>query len=180
MPSGSEGLWALINSAQCASFGEVEWVPLSVYREAAEINLLSVIRTTQIFLPLVRKTKGRIVNIVSILGRIPSSIRSPYCSVKFGVEAFSDCLRLEMRRWGVDVVVVEPGDYTTGNVWFEDSKLLQDARNMWRHMTEEIRQDYGQEYFEYRIRALQQYTRGPVSRNQFFLNLNVVNVLCFY
>jgi NAD(P)-dependent dehydrogenase (short-subunit alcohol dehydrogenase family) len=57
---------------------------------------------------------GRIVNIVSILGRIATPLRSPYCTVKFGVEAFSDCLRLEMRRWGVDVVVVEPGDYTTG------------------------------------------------------------------
>jgi 3-hydroxybutyrate dehydrogenase len=57
---------------------------------------------------------GRIINIVSILGRIASPLRSPYCTVKFGVEAFSDCLRLEMRRWGVDVIVVEPGDYTTG------------------------------------------------------------------
>jgi len=57
---------------------------------------------------------GRIINIVSILGRIAAPLRSPYCTVKFGVEAFSDCLRLEMRRWGVDVIVVEPGDYTTG------------------------------------------------------------------
>jgi NAD(P)-dependent dehydrogenase (short-subunit alcohol dehydrogenase family) len=57
---------------------------------------------------------GRIINIVSILGRIAMPLRSPYCTVKFGVEAFSDCLRLEMRRWGVDVIVVEPGDYTTG------------------------------------------------------------------
>lgn len=41
-------------------------------------------------------------------------LQAPYCTVKHGVEAFSDCLRTEMRRWGVDVVVVEPGDYTTG------------------------------------------------------------------
>lgn len=58
---------------------------------------------------------GRVVNVISLLGRIAAPARSPFCSVKFGLEAFSDCLRLEMRRWGVDVVVVEPGVVTTGN-----------------------------------------------------------------
>ncbi|KAL0275592.1 UNVERIFIED_CONTAM: hypothetical protein PYX00_003401 [Menopon gallinae] len=161
LPEGSTGLWALVNSAHCAAFGEVEWVPLAVYKEAAEVNLLSVIRVTQAFLPLIRKTRGRVINIVSILGRVPSAIRSPYCSMKFGVEAFSDCLRLEMRRWGVDVVVVEPGDYTTGNVWFDDHKLMQDARNMWRQMTDEAKQDYGKDYFEFQVRSLERYTKGP-------------------
>jgi short-subunit dehydrogenase len=67
-----------------------------------------------LLLLLLTPVTGRIINIVSILGRITLPLRSPYCIVKFGVEAFSDCLRLEMRRWGVDVIVVEPGDYTTG------------------------------------------------------------------
>lgn len=169
------GLWGLVNSAQCASFGEVEWVPLSVYREAAEVNLLSLIRVTQVFLPLVRRTKGRIVNIVSILGRVPSAVRSPYCSIKFGVEAFSDCLRLEMRKWGVDVVVVEPGDYTTGSVWFDDNKLLQQARTMWKNMTDDIREDYGKEYFEYRIRSLRQYTDGQVGSSAYSRKRNDEN-----
>lgn len=57
---------------------------------------------------------GRIVNVVSVLGHVTAPLQAPYCTVKYGVEAFSDCLRSEMRRWGVDVVVVEPGDYTTG------------------------------------------------------------------
>jgi NAD(P)-dependent dehydrogenase (short-subunit alcohol dehydrogenase family) len=47
-----------VNSATWASFGEVEWVPFDVYKQATDVNLLSVIRITQVFLPLVRRTKG--------------------------------------------------------------------------------------------------------------------------
>ena len=52
------GLWAVVNSATWAPFGEVEWIPFTVYRQAAEVNLFAVIRICQVFLPLVRKTKG--------------------------------------------------------------------------------------------------------------------------
>ncbi|KDR23384.1 D-beta-hydroxybutyrate dehydrogenase, mitochondrial [Zootermopsis nevadensis] len=160
LPHGTSGLWAVVNSATWASFGEVEWVPFDVYKQSTDVNLLSVIRITQVFLPLVRRTKGRIINIVSILGRIASPLRSPYCTVKFGVEAFSDCLRLEMRRWGVDVIVVEPGDYTTGNTWFTDEVLLAQARDMWKSMSYEARAEYGEDYFEQSVRSLQTYTKG--------------------
>ena len=54
------------------------------------------------------------MNVVSVLGHMTAPLQAPYCTVKYGVEALSDCLRSEMRRWGVDVVVVEPGEYTTG------------------------------------------------------------------
>lgn len=48
----------MVNNEQWAAFGEVEWVPLAVFRQAAEINLLGTIRVSQAFLPLVRKVKG--------------------------------------------------------------------------------------------------------------------------
>ncbi|XP_066999152.2 D-beta-hydroxybutyrate dehydrogenase, mitochondrial [Anabrus simplex] len=163
LPPGATGLWALVNNATWASFGEVEWVPFAVLKKAADVNLLSVIRLTQVFLPLLRKTKGRVVNLVSILGRIASPFRSAYCTTKFGVEAFSECLRLEMRRWGVDVVVVEPGDYTTGNTWFTNDTLLEQARLMWKTMSEEARKEYGEDYFEQKVRALETYTKGPAT-----------------
>ncbi|XP_049845791.1 D-beta-hydroxybutyrate dehydrogenase, mitochondrial-like [Schistocerca gregaria] len=161
LPSPSAGVWAVINNASIATFGEVEWVPFPVFQHATEVNLFSVVRITQAFLPLIRKTKGRVINVVSILGRVVSPLRSSYCAAKFGVEAFSDCLRLEMRRWGVDVVVVEPGDYTTGKVWINDEKLLEQAKQMWRSMTEEAKADYGEDYFERKIRSLEYYTKGP-------------------
>ena len=52
------GLWALINNNCWAAFGEVEWVPLQVYERAADYNLFATIRSTQVFLPLLRKTQG--------------------------------------------------------------------------------------------------------------------------
>jgi NAD(P)-dependent dehydrogenase (short-subunit alcohol dehydrogenase family) len=57
---------------------------------------------------------GRIVNMSSGLGRRCAPSRSSYCITKYGVEALSDCLRFEMRRWGVSVVIVEPGNFING------------------------------------------------------------------
>ncbi|KAJ1532041.1 hypothetical protein ONE63_000675 [Megalurothrips usitatus] len=172
LPQGADGLWAVINNEQWAAFGEVEWVPLPVFRQAAEVNLLGAVRVSQVFLPLVRRVKGRIVNVVSVLGHVTAPLQAPYCAVKYAVEAFSDCLRAEMRRWGVDVVVVEPGDYTTGKLWYDDAKMLQQAKEMWEAMPDETRQDYGEHYFEYTVRrALEPYTKGkdtdmgPVTRS---------------
>ena len=57
---------------------------------------------------------GRIVNMSSGMGRRCALSRSSYCITKYGVEALSDCLRFEMRRWGVSVVIVEPGNFVNG------------------------------------------------------------------
>jgi len=97
-------VWAVVTSACTASFGEVEWSPLGAFRGAIEDNVFSVIRITQAFLPLIRKTKGRIITVVSLVGRVPAAVRAPYCAAKRSVEALSDCLQLELRTSGVDVV----------------------------------------------------------------------------
>jgi 3-hydroxybutyrate dehydrogenase len=57
---------------------------------------------------------GRIVNMSSGMGRRCAPSRSSYCITKYGVEALSDCLRFEMRKWGVNVVIVEPGNFVNG------------------------------------------------------------------
>ncbi|XP_046670752.1 D-beta-hydroxybutyrate dehydrogenase, mitochondrial [Homalodisca vitripennis] len=151
-----QGLWALVNNVSWAAFGEIEWVPIQVFRKSTDANFISTVRITQLFLPQIRRAKGRVVNVISLLGRIAAPAKSPFCSVKFGLEAFSDCLRLEMRRWGVDVVVVEPGIVTTG-CWFEEKTVLEEAKNMWKEMSEEVRFDYGEDYFEYKVRTMPEY-----------------------
>ncbi|KAL1131336.1 hypothetical protein AAG570_010954 [Ranatra chinensis] len=155
------GLWAVINTSCWPAFGEVEWVPMCVFKKSADINYLGTVRVVQSFLPLVRKTKGRIVNVVSLAGRIPDSLKGPFCSVKSAVESFSDCLRLEMRRWGVDVVVIEPGHATTAT-WFDHREIVDQARDMWALMGDQARSDYGEQYFEQRIRSMKEYNRASV------------------
>ncbi|XP_054272969.1 D-beta-hydroxybutyrate dehydrogenase, mitochondrial [Macrosteles quadrilineatus] len=151
-----QGLWALVNNVSWAAFGEIEWVPIHIFKKSTDVNFISTVRITQLFLPQIRKTKGRVINVISLLGRIAAPAKSPFCSVKFGLEAFSDCLRLEMRRWGVDVVVVEPGVASTAS-WFDDKAILEEAKTMWKEMSEEVRYDYGEDYFEYKVRSMPEY-----------------------
>jgi NAD(P)-dependent dehydrogenase (short-subunit alcohol dehydrogenase family) len=113
---GKEGLAGLVNNAGVGAGGPVEYTPLDDYRQAFEVNLFGQIAVTQAFLPLVRRTPGTIVNISSIGGLIASPMLSAYNSTKFALEALSDSLRQELRPWGIDVVVVEPGSIAT-EIW---------------------------------------------------------------
>ncbi|KAG8040618.1 hypothetical protein G9C98_002614 [Cotesia typhae] len=78
------------------------------------------------------------------------------------LEAWGSCLRLEMRRWGVDVVVVETGEYVAGNSWLKDnSALLNQARDMWVQLEPQTRKEYGEELFQKEMLSLEKYTKGP-------------------
>ncbi|KAG7198205.1 hypothetical protein KM043_005614 [Ampulex compressa] len=162
LPDGAPGLWALVHAAAWVTLGECEWVPPLVLKRSIDINFIGVARLTQIFLPLIRRSKGRVVLVSSLLARIPSPVRGIYCAVKAAVEAWGTCLRLEMRRWGVDVVIIETGEYVSGNAWLKDnSSLLEQARDMWMQLDPQTRKEYGQELFQKEMLALEKYTQGP-------------------
>jgi len=87
------GLWAIVNNAGVpGQVAPIEWLPASDYRRTLEVNLFGPIFVTQAFLPLVRKAKGRVVNMASIMGRFAMAC-GPYAAAKFGVEGYSDQLR---------------------------------------------------------------------------------------
>jgi len=75
------------------SLGPPEWMTADDYRRVCEVNLFGLIDVTMTFLPLVKKTRGRVVNMSSIAGRLSLPFISTYSVTKFGVEAFSDALR---------------------------------------------------------------------------------------
>ncbi|XP_066593107.1 D-beta-hydroxybutyrate dehydrogenase, mitochondrial isoform X2 [Prorops nasuta] len=162
LPNGAPGLWALVHASAWVTLGECEWVPTSVLRRSIDTNFIGVARLTQIFLPLIRRSKGRVVLVSSLLARIPSPVRGIYCAVKAAVEAWGTCLRLEMRRWGVEVVIVETGEYISGNAWLKDNdSLLEQARELWMQLDPHTRKEYGQELFQKEMLALEKYTQGP-------------------
>lgn len=67
-----------------------------------------------------------------------------------------------MRRWGVDVVIVETGEYISGNAWLKDNNsLLEQARDMWMQLDPQTRKEYGEELFQKEMLALEKYTQGP-------------------
>ena len=104
----------LINNAGYGSYGAVEDVPLEEARRQFEVNLFGMARLTQLVLPSMRKQKsGRIVNISSMGGKIYTPLGAWYHATKHAVEGWSDCLRLELKDFGIDVVVVQPGGIKT-------------------------------------------------------------------
>jgi len=106
---GSAGLAGLVNNAGIAEAGPLEFLPLETLRRMHEVNVVGLLAVTQAFLPLLRKARGRIVNMGSISGRTASPFVGPYCASKHAVEALTDVLRLELDPWGIQVAVIEPG-----------------------------------------------------------------------
>jgi NAD(P)-dependent dehydrogenase (short-subunit alcohol dehydrogenase family) len=91
-------LWAVVNNAGISiSVGNPELQTTDDYRDVAVVNLYGLIDVTMTFLPLIKKSRGRVVNMASIAGRVSMKRATPYCVAKYGVEAFSDGLRLAYR-----------------------------------------------------------------------------------
>jgi len=100
----------LVNNAGYGSYGAIEDVPLQEAREQFEVNVFGAARLTQLVLPHMRAQRsGTIVNITSVGGRMCTSLGGWYHATKFALEALSDCLRMELKPFGIDVVVIEPG-----------------------------------------------------------------------
>lgn len=104
----------LVNNAGYGSYGAVEDVPLDEARYQFEVNVFGAVRLIQLVLPAMRERRsGTIVNISSMGGRIYTPLGGWYHGTKFALEALSDCLRLEAKPFGIDVVVIEPGGIQT-------------------------------------------------------------------
>ena len=100
----------LVNNAGYGSFGAVEDVPMDEARRQFEVNVFGLARLTQLVAPHMRaQGSGTIINISSIGGRLTTPLGGWYHATKYAVEALSDALRMELRPFGIDVVVVEPG-----------------------------------------------------------------------
>ncbi len=106
-------LHGLVNNAGIAVAGPIEALPMSEWRKQFEVNFFGLLDLTHECLPLLRESKGRIVNMSSISGRVASAFLAPYAASKFAVEAYSDSLRREMQPLGVHVSLVEPGPIDT-------------------------------------------------------------------
>ena len=104
----------LVNNAGYGSHGAIEDVPIDEARRQFEVNVFGLARLTQLVSPHMRaQGSGTIINISSIGGRLTTPLGGWYHATKYAVEALSDALRMELRPFGIDVVVVEPGAIRT-------------------------------------------------------------------
>ncbi|XP_020600573.1 short-chain dehydrogenase/reductase family 9C member 7-like [Orbicella faveolata] len=161
----SAGLWGLVNNAGIICCSPIEWTPLDDFKRSADVNLWGMIDVTKTFLPLLKKTPGRVVNLSSMLGRLTVPFYGAYCVTKYGVEAFSDALRREMQPWGIKVSMLEPGAFLTDLI--SPASLEQQLRQRWNALSDELKNDYGEEYL----------TRAVELRNEAFRNLDINEVV---
>lgn len=103
----------LVNNAGIAVAGPIEGVSMERWHEQFEVNVFGLVRVSQAFLPFVRATRGRVVNLSSVSGLATTPYLGPYSASKFAVEAISDALRRELRQFGSRVIVIEPGPIAT-------------------------------------------------------------------
>ena len=104
----------LVNNAGYGSYGAIEDVPIDEGRRQFEVNVFGAMALVQLVVPHMREQKsGTIVNITSMGGKIYTPLGGWYHGTKFALEALSDCLRLELAPFGIDVVVIEPGGIAT-------------------------------------------------------------------
>jgi NAD(P)-dependent dehydrogenase (short-subunit alcohol dehydrogenase family) len=136
----------LVNNAGVGMGGPVELLSMDDFRRQIEVNLIGQVAVTQAFIPALRSARGRIVFISSIGGLVATPYMSPYHASKFALEAMGDSLRQELRRFGVEVSIVEPSSIATP-IW---DKAQATAEEALAGMTDEGRELY----------------RGPIARVQ--------------
>uniref|UniRef100_A0A0P4XHT6 D-beta-hydroxybutyrate dehydrogenase, mitochondrial-like protein n=1 Tax=Daphnia magna TaxID=35525 RepID=A0A0P4XHT6_9CRUS len=94
-------------------------------------------RVTKAFLPLIRKSQGRIVNVSSILGRVADPFLGAYCISKFALEAFSEILRFQMVPFNVKVNTIEPGNFLSAvNITAGIESMNAATRSTWDQLDE--------------------------------------------
>ncbi|HZS13768.1 MAG TPA: SDR family NAD(P)-dependent oxidoreductase [Candidatus Dormibacteraeota bacterium] len=128
---GDRGLAGLVNNAGISGGAPTEFVPLDELRGMLEVNVVGVVATTQAFLPLLRQSgRGRIVCIGSIGGRMAVPFLAAYSMSKAAVSALCDSLRGELRPWGIDVALVEPGAIRTP-IWDKGLRGVDESIGRW-------------------------------------------------
>jgi NAD(P)-dependent dehydrogenase (short-subunit alcohol dehydrogenase family) len=121
-----ERLDAVVNNAGVVVGGPLEAVPPAELRRQLDINVTGQIAVTQAVLPRLRQSRGRVVFISSLNGKIVLPLVGAYCASKFALEAAADALRIELKPWDIAVVVVEPAQTDT-DIWRTANVMLDDA-----------------------------------------------------
>lgn len=107
-------LWSIVNNAGIMELLEIDFGDIVTFERQMNVNCLGTVRVTKAFLPLLRRNgfqQSRIVNVASLAGRFTMPGFGAYCMSKAAVISFSDGLRLELAKWNVEVVCVEPHLY---------------------------------------------------------------------
>jgi NAD(P)-dependent dehydrogenase (short-subunit alcohol dehydrogenase family) len=120
----------LVNNAGYGSYGSLEDVPLSEARYQFEVNIFGLARLTQLVLPYMRVQKsGKVINVSSMGGKFGEPHGAWYHATKYALEGLSDCMRMELKQFNIDIVVIEPGAIKTEWGGIAGENLLKTSGN---------------------------------------------------
>lgn len=132
------GLAGLVNNAAIAVPAPLEVIPLEALRREFEVNVIGQVAVTQALLPLLRKARGRIINVGSVASHVTLPFAGALSASKSALEALNAALRMELSPWGIHVILVTPAMVrTSGN-----SKLQHDSEEFLRTIPEEDARHY--------------------------------------
>ena len=120
-------LFGLVNNAGIGRGGALEVTPVSEIRKLMEVNVIGLMAMTQAFIPMLRKGKGRIINIGSTSSLLAFPGACAYSASKFAVRAITDSLRLELKPFGMSVILVAPGAVESG-IWDKGKAYKEEIR----------------------------------------------------
>ncbi|XP_070566709.1 retinol dehydrogenase 7-like isoform X2 [Ptychodera flava] len=139
------GLWGLVNNAGVTAVGgPCDWHRREHYQKCFDVNVFGLVDVTIVFLPLIKKAQGRIVNVSSVVGRF--AVSGAYSMSKFNVECFSDGLRVIMKKFNVAVSIIEPAFFDTNMV--SNDNMISPMEKLWNQLTPEVQEEYGREFFD--------------------------------
>ncbi|GIX75858.1 hypothetical protein CEXT_779971 [Caerostris extrusa] len=139
-------LWAVICNAGINDGGELFWTNTDIIQRVIDINTFGVVRLTKAFLPLLCKSKGRVVTVCSAASLYTYPGMVSYCMSKQATKSFCDGLRLEMYQFGVKVVTVEPFMYKTAITNLEQAKRY--VTKTWEQAPAEVKEFYADDYIQ--------------------------------
>src|SRR3954462_14779170 len=117
---------AVVNNAGIVVNGPVEAVPVDELRRQLEVNVVGQVAVTQAVLPKLRASRGRVIFCSSLSGRWSTPMTGAYNASKFALEGLADALRMELRPWGIRVVLVEPAQTDT-DLWRKADTALDES-----------------------------------------------------
>lgn len=140
------GLHAVVNNAGITGKHIADdFLDINEYYKVAEINLWGPVRTTMAVKKLLKRARGRVVQVASICARVGLPGLGPYTVSKYGVSAYCDVLRQELRPFGISVHILEPGFFDTPLI--NRQKIDAEILEAWEQAPSNVRMEYGEKFF---------------------------------
>lgn len=158
---GSNKLWAVVNNAGLNAGGEMAWTTLDIMKNIFDVNTFGVMRVTKAFIPLLCKDKGRIVTVASAAGRYTYPGLVPYCMTKQSTVSFCEGLRLELYRFGVKVITIEPWMYRTPIT--NKDNINSYIAKAWQDSPDDVKELYPEDYLQRFLRGTEKFLKFSIS-----------------